>query len=222
MNWIDKRAEFQNRYDELSQENIQGLVTQINTAIGNYIASGGISQDSNNNTKYNTIINLTSQLKTIKDKYSTLNNEIISYLSTHARDNNLGGILTENGKLQSQINELEKIEKQINIDVDSAVARDELLRSRNTDISSHKLFLLDKPVRKSLIPYLWILSILFIGVGLIIFRIYAPSLGMNTAVNTDIPLMVIEFLTNKYVLSSLLMASLIVILFLSLKIGGVI
>ena len=117
------------------------------------------------------------------------------------------------------------------VDVESAIARDELLRSRNTEISRHQLFILDRPIRRGLIPYLWVLSVLFIGVGLVIFRMTAPSLGMatgNAASNSSlygaaasIQMLILGFFSNRVVLVSLLVSTLIVILFLSLKIAGV-
>ena len=111
------------------------------------------------------------------------------------------------------------------VDVESAIARDDLLRTRNTDITRHKLFILDRPVRKGLIPYLWVIAILFIGIGLIIFRITVPSIGLGgvsaSTTNTSVISMIIEFITSKIVLGSLLISALIVILFLSLKIAGV-
>jgi hypothetical protein len=109
------------------------------------------------------------------------------------------------------------------VDVESAIARDELLRSRNTNITRHELFILDRPVRKGLIPYLWVISVLFIGVGLVIFKMTMPSLGLGTAVaaNASVELSVMDFFSNKFVLISLLVSALIVIVFLSLKIAGV-
>ena len=62
MKWIEERAKFQKRFDDLSQENIQAIITELNKAVGNYISKGGISQDPNNNPDYNTVK---------KDGYST-------------------------------------------------------------------------------------------------------------------------------------------------------
>jgi hypothetical protein len=224
MSWIDERAKFQKRFDDLSQENVQALITELNTAFGNFIGKGGISQDPNNNPDYNTIQTLINKGNSIKNRYIELNDDILKFLSTQSQNNNLSGTLQENGELQKQINRLEKILLQMKIDVDSAIARDELLRSRNTDITRHKLFLLDRPVRKGLIAYLWVISILFIGVGIIIFRITFPSVSFSpnsTGTATNIFETLIEFITNKMVLMSLLGSALIVILFLSLKIAGV-
>jgi hypothetical protein len=223
MSWIEKRAEFQKRFDDLSQENVQGLITELNTAVGNYISKSGISQDPNNNPVYNNVVQLTQRAQQIKDRYSKLNDDILVYLRNNAKDNDMAGLLNENGELQKQINRLEKIQTEMKIDVESAIARDKLLRSRNTDVTSHQLFILGRPIKKQLIPYLWVVSILFIGVGLVIFKMAAPSFGVstNSEASGSILGMVIEFVTNKMVLGSLLISALIVILFLSLKVAGV-
>lgn len=224
MSWIEKRAEFQKRFDEISQENVQALITELNKAVGSYISKGGLSQDPNNNPDYNNVIKLTQRAERIKKRYTALNDDILNYLKANAKDTNMAGLLTENGELQKQINRLEKIQTEMKIDVESAIARDKLLRSRNTDVTSHQLFILDRPVRKGLIPYLWVLSVLFIGVGLVIFKMTAPTLLSGVSSNVDgasVGTMVIEFITNKIVLGSLLVSALIVILFLSLKVAGV-
>lgn len=223
MSWIEKRAEFQKRFDDLSQENVQGLITELNTAVGNYISKGGLSQDPNNNPTYNTVVQLTQRAQLIKDKYATLNDDILVYLRNNAKDTDMAGLLSENGELQKQINRLEKIQTEMRIDVESAIARDNLLRSRNTEVTSHQLFILGRPLKKNLIPYLWVISVLFIGVGLVIFKMTMPSLGVagNSEATGSVLAMVTEFVTSKVVLSSLLISALIVILFLSLKVAGV-
>jgi hypothetical protein len=223
MSWIEKRAEFQKRFDQLSQENVQGLITELNKSVGNYVSKGGLSQDPNNNPDYNQIIKLTQRANDIKKRYAALNDDIIKYVTTQAKDDNLSKLLTENGELSKHINRLEKIQNEMKVDVTSAIARDELLRSRNTDVTSHQLFLLGKPIRKGLVPYLWVLSVLFIGIGLVIFKMTAPSLGLGASPEAtgSIFEMLIEFITNKMVLGSLLISALIVILFLGLKIAGV-
>lgn len=219
MKWIEQRAQFQKRFDDLSQENVQGLITDLNTAVGNYISRGGLSQDPNSNPDYETILKLTKRAESIKQRYAALNDDILKYLTHQAKDNDLAGLLRENGELQKQINRLEKLQDDMKIDVSSAVARDKLLRSRNTDVTRHQLFILDRPVRKGLVPYLWVLGVLFIGVGLVIFKMTMPSLTAPD--NSSFLQMTTEFFTSRGVLTSLLVSALIVILFLSLKIAGV-
>ena len=140
----------------------------------------------------------------------------------------------ENSELKEKIQYLEdkikkliqeKIQEKMKVDVDSSITRDKLLRSRDTDVSRHQLFILDRPIRKGLIPYLWVISVLFIGIGLVILKISLPSLGSdtlgtNTGGNSVLSILT-EFITNKIVLGSLLTSALIVILFLSLKVAGV-
>jgi hypothetical protein len=222
MSWIEKRAEFQKKFDDLAQENVQGLITELNTAVGNYISKGGLSQDPNNNPTYNLVVQLTQRAQQIKDKYEKLNEDIIVYLRNNAKDTDMAGLLNENGELQKKISRLEKVLDEMKIDVESAIARDQLLRSRNTDVTSHQLFVLGRPVKKNLIPYLWVISILFIGVGLVIFKMTAPTIGTGAGeASGSVMAGVIEFITSKVVLSSLLISALIVILFLSLKVAGV-
>ena len=221
--WIEKRAEFQKRFDELSQENVQALITELNKAVGNYISKSGLSQDPHSNSDYNTVINLTQRAENIKERYSSLNDDILLYLRNNAKDTDMSGLLTENGELQKQINRLEKIQEEIKIDVESSITRDKLLRSRDTDVTRHQLFILDRPIRKGLIPYLWIISVLFIGIGLVIFKMSMPSLQLDATTNTTSSMyyMIMEFITNKVVIGSLIASALIVILFLSLKVAGV-
>jgi len=224
MSWIDKRAEFQKRFDELAQENIKGIITELNKSVGKYISSGGLSQDANNNAEYNKIIQLIQQGESIKKRYTALNDDIMQFISSESNNGNLSDFLIENGELQKQINRLQKIKDEMKIDIDSAIARDELLRSRNTAISSHQLFILDRPLRKGIIPYLWVLSILFIGVGLVVFRVAFPNIELpspSTTSSTSFISMILELVTNKIVLGSLLVSALIVILFLALKIAGI-
>lgn len=222
MSWIEKRNEFQTRFDVLAQENVNGLITDLNKTLSQYISKGGISQEGQNN-EYTALVAQMTKAQQIKDGYTKLNDDIINYVETNGKINNLGPLLAENGQLQKDINAMEKINKEINIDAESAVARDNLLRSRNSDINKHKLFILDRPLKKGLIPYLWALVILFIGIGLIIFKVTLPVIipSGSTTVSMSFLSTLLLFLTDKRVLASLLAASLITITFLSMKIAGV-
>lgn len=223
MKWSEKRAEFQERYNNITQQNFQAIITELNKAVSSYITKAGINQDSNNNADLNRINDLINKAELIKKQFIDLNDDIMTVIKQDSDDADISGILAENGELQSHIKQLEKIKDEMKVDVDSAIARDTLLRSKKTDISRHNLFLLDRPVRKGLIPYLWILSILFIGIGLIIFKMTLPVIAVGaSAVNSTGGLSVISgFFMDKRVLISILVAALIVILFLSLKIAGV-
>ena len=222
MKWIEQKAQYQKRFDELAEINIKKLIAELNILTQKYITHGGITENATNatNPEYIAIETLTKRIKDIKDKYSKLNDDIVTFLSNESKDKNLPGLLTENGELQKQILKLEKIQEEMKVDVDSAIARDELLRSKDTNINHHGLFILDRPIRRGLIPYLWVVAVLFIGVGLIIFRMKLPNLIIHSGILIAIQ-MFIQYITSRGVLAAILAAALIVIIFLSLKIAGV-
>jgi hypothetical protein len=67
-----------------------------------------------------------------------------------------------------------------------------------------------------------VISVLFIGVGLVIFRMTAPNLGIFAMPEgMTIGDMLLGFFGNRGVLISLLVSAIIVIFFLALKIAGV-
>jgi hypothetical protein len=212
MNWVQQRAQFQKRFDDLSQEDIQGLIQKLNTALANYMANE-TNTEQDNNPSYTALLRLTDKAESIKQRYMKLQDDIVKYINTTSKDIDLPGILTENGELQKQINRLEKIQHELRVDVDSSIARDQLLRSRDTDVSRHKLFIMDRPVRKGFIPYLWVFSILFVGIGLIIFKITLPSFGLGatsysgSSILSSIFAILLEFISNRVVLISLFNAA---------------
>jgi hypothetical protein len=226
--WKESRDVYDTRFNKLATDyNIPQITQNLNVATANYISKGGLTQNSdpNVNPDYTDILKYSKEADDIKKKYIALNNDILRYIKIEATRNNLPDLLTENGTLQTEINGLHTAEKQIKTDVESAVARDELLRSRNTDISPHKLFLLDRPVRRNMIPYLWVLSVLCIGIALIAMRMILPSLGMTKeelmALSSDFVLMITSFFTNNVLFLSIIAALVVVIIVLSLVVGGV-
>ena len=165
-------------------------------------------------------------LQTLKDRSTYLFNKINSVLSTEMADQSTADLLTRTGQLQQKIQRLHEIKKDIKVDVDSAVARDEVLRSRDTKLNSHKLFLLNRPIRKGVIPYLWVLSVLFIGVSLVLFRMMLPESTPSTnggafGSSLSISLMISEFFENKMVIISIIIALCILSLFLGLRLAGI-
>jgi hypothetical protein len=165
-------------------------------------------------------------LQTLKDRSTYLFNKINSVLSTEMADQSTADLLTRTGQLQQQIQRLHEIKKDIKVDAESAVARDEVLRSRDTKLNSHKLFLLNRPIRKGVIPYLWVLSVLFIGISLILFRMMLPESIPSTnssafGSSVSISLMISEFFENKMVIISIIVALCILSLFLGLRLAGV-
>ena len=137
----------------------------------------------------------------------------------------MSDLLTETGVLQKEINGLQRIQEEIKTDVESAVARDELLRSRDTNLNTHQLFLLDRPVRRNMIPYLWVLSIVFVGVALVLLRMMQPMSPLSNSNITYATMsfweMLTSFFTNNLTWIAIVAACMVVILFLGLKVGGV-
>lgn len=150
-----------------------------------------------------------------KIEYLKLNDDILEKIKPLTKDD----LIKDRAILQLTINKLEKEKDNLKVDVESAIARDDILRSRETNITPHALFILDRPIRKSLIPYLWVIAIVFIGIALVIFKMAMPTIVLD--VNSSVIAMIINVVTSRTLLGSLLGAALIVIIFLSLKIGGV-
>ena len=219
MVWREKRTEFDQQLNALNQTDVEKTILKpLNEALSKYITN------TSDTTAYENVKAYSQKAEDLKVQYVRLNDAILNYIKTEKQGNNLPELLSANGELQKKIQRLSKINDEMKVDVDSAVARDELLRSRETVTSSHTLFLLDRPIRQGMIPYLWVLSILFIGVGLLIIKMIAPpiSVGVN-AYGQPISFiaMITGLFSNRTTLLALLVSAFIVILFLSLKIGGV-
>ena len=165
---------------------------------------------------------MSGNLSSIKDQYVTLHDDIAKTLECNTQNNNLSDGLTQTGSLQSHIKKLEKRKKELQVEVDTALARDELLRSRDVKLTTHQLFLLDRPVRKGMIPYLWVISVFFIGIGLVLYKTMLPSIGPDMATVIGMETALMDILFNKTVLISLMVCIIIIILVISLKVGGVI
>ena len=158
----------------------------------------------------------------IKEKYTKLHADITATLACDVKTSDLSGNLTQTGYLQIAIKALENRKKELRVEVDTALARDELLRSRDVEMSTHQLFLLDRPVRKGMIPYLWVISVFFIGIGLILYKTMLPSIGPDMGTVIGMEMALTDILFNKTVLISLLVCIIIIIVVVSLKVGGVI
>lgn len=225
--WMQKKEGYDTRFNTLTTDNnVDQLIAKLDAATARYISKGGLSQNSdpNVNPDYADIITLSQQAEDLKKKYVSLNDDIIKFVKDQAKQNNMPDLLTETGTLQKEINGLQRIQEEIKTDVESAVARDELLRSRDTDLTTHQLFILDRPVRRNMIPYLWVLSIVFVGLGLILLRML-PLLKITNeeiaAASVDFWYQLTSFFTNNVTWIAIVGACMIVILFLGLKVGGV-
>jgi hypothetical protein len=211
--WVTKKGEFVTRKDALDSESVNNYITELNASLSAYMA--------NPTTATQTSLRVArDKLKRLKDAYASLHNDIMLYIKTKAHDTNFSDTSSNNTLLMAQIAMLEDKQKKIQVEVESAIAREEVLRSRMQDVSRHQLFILDRPVRRGMIPYLWVLSVLFVGVGVYIFRLIFPPLpaeGLSMLISSISS----EVLTNTTVLYTLVGCLLLTILFLVLKILGV-
>lgn len=178
--WLDTKKSFQQRYDTLIQYMQNQLPKDMQTleqSTANYIAKGGISQDPAQNGDYNAAAQAVKTIQENKQKFQQLNTDISKKIQEITSNSDMGKLLLENGILQQVNQALDKEKKLVDEDAKSAELRDELLRTRETDITKHQLFLLGRPLRQSTIPYLWALAVLFIGASLIMFQQMMPPIA---------------------------------------------
>lgn len=170
------------------------------------------------------------QLQAVKQEYDQVRQGLASYLTQQAQEYQLSDRLEQTGQLQGQIRRLEEEREKMKTDVETALAREELLRSRERTGNEHTLYLLNRPVRRGMVPYLWALSVLFVGVGILFFYWLSPVLfppgqgqGMNMSYGATggIGAALSDVFANRYTWMALFGAASVVILALSLKIAGV-
>jgi hypothetical protein len=147
--------------------------------------------------------------------------DIQSYVA-EINTTDINSVVNDEGYAQIEIKRLEDINEKLDDDIETARARDELLRSRNTKRTSHMLFLTDRPIRKQTIPVLWLVSVIFIGIALILIRSVTDSIQIPNTILGYFLYTIIDIFQNPVILRTLLGASIIVIIFLSLKIARVI
>ena len=128
-------------------------------------------------------------------------------------------VTQKNTQLQSDIVALTTRRDDLLVDQQAAQLRDDVLRTGNGAVTNHQIYLLGRPLRPASIPYLWALSVLFIGIAILIFYMFYPY----TAPPWDV------FLFDLYLLSVdpmtwgiLFSLASVVILFLSLRIAKII
>lgn len=168
MGWEDDKAAFMARKNDLDQQSdVDTQVAALNTAVYTYLTS----QDDTDKAQAQTQIqSISAALQTVKNNYSALHADILHAIQQDVTGSDVTQQVSANGTLQQHIQSLKQHHKDLQVEVDTARARDELLRSRVHQLSTHQLFLLGRPVRRTMIPYLWALSIFMIGVGVILFR----------------------------------------------------
>lgn len=222
--WRDRRQAFQKEFDQLAQQNVESILANLNASIGQYISSGGINQNSTQNPTYDQIVALTAQLNDIKRKYSALQDAIKQVINEQTKNNNLSTLLTENGNIQKKIQRLQKINDDVKVDVESALARDEVLRTRETAITPKQLFLLDRPVRRGMVPMIWMISVLFIGIALFLLKSLAttsPTTVMAAyTIGTSVTTTIQQTFLNRFVMVCFGICFITILIFGALKVTG--
>ena len=226
MSWQDKKADFQRRYNAVSsywqnktdtnKPSLTNDIDNLNTAVANFIKKGGVSQDPSNDPNYTQALNLFNNIKAKKADFDNLNKDIRTTITQITKEYDTGSMLKTNGDLQQDIIRLEKQKVESNNDAATANLRDTLLKERDTAITKHQLFFLDRPVRSSSIPILWGLSILFVAAAIIVFKQLFPTISTS---GTEFSAM--NFFMDPRIWMALSIAAVIVIIFLVMKIVGV-
>lgn len=226
--WLEQKQTFQQSFQPIStyqQQKLPQDLQNLQQSLAQFIAQGGVAQDPANNGPYSQIQQAAQSINTAKQQFQALNTNISTAIQQLSSSNDMGKLLLANGQLQQQIQQLEKTKQEAEEDATSAVLRDDLLRSQQSNITSHKLFLLGRPLKANSIPIIWALSVLFIGISLLIFQQLSPIPNIFTLIfsmptSSSIP--VLDFLGDARVWGTLSGALLIVVLFLSLKIANII
>jgi hypothetical protein len=223
--WKEYKQSIQNEMEskrKYMNTEIKNDIKELKRLITRYIENGGQSQADDTNPDYLKITALSTKIKKAKDDFFKINDDIAGKIKELATSQDIGKLLSENGIIQQDIQQLEKQKKETDIDAETAKERADLLRSSKEEVSSHQLFMTTRPIKKSLIPVLWVLSFLFVIVGIIIFRRFMPELAAS-AVPTPTALgTTTGVFQDPRVWMSLTGASIIVIIVLILKTTGVI
>jgi len=222
--WQKDKEELNKRRDVIQAyitSTLPSDTTILKASLAKYIKKGGVSKNPANDPDYNEMMRMYTKINAKKDEYRALNKSLTTKIKQISTDGDIGRILQENGTLQIQVSSLEGKLKESEDDVKSAELRDELLRSQDSNITKHQVFMIGRPLRPSSIPYLWALSILFIGASLLVFQSQGPPLLVPLMEWYSVSGQFMFFTSSKMwmILSGALA---IVILFLSLRVANVI
>jgi hypothetical protein len=211
-----------------SEQKFAGIANYMNNSLGKdldalrqglslYVQSGGIASDASSNGPYTTILQKSTIINNQKNDLLELNKNLADSIKNYTKNADMDSVLLSNGRLQAEIKDLEKEAAEVVNDEKAAELRDQLLRSKDTAITKHQLFLLGRPLRPSFIPFLWALSVLFVGTGILLYTYFfpiPPELWPMTFAH------MYETISSPWVLGTLFGSACIVIFFLVLKIVG--
>jgi hypothetical protein len=128
-------------------------------------------------------------------------------------------VTQKNAQLQLDIASLTTKRDDLLVDQKAAQLRDDVLRTGNGAVTNHQIYLLGRPLRPASIPYLWALSVLFIGIAILIFYMFYPY----TMPPWDVFLFDLYLLFKDPMTWGILFSlASVVILFLSLRIAKII
>jgi hypothetical protein len=193
-------------------------IQNLTNAMAQYVQAGGVSNDPSQDPNYATIVSTSQAIQAAKTRLQELNGAVSNTIRSHASNNDINGLLSENGLLQQAIQDRQQTRQATEADAKAAELRDDVLRTREHAVSKHQLFLLGRPLRPASIPYLWALSTLFVGIGLLGIAMAFPSLSVSEQFEETNWM---ETLGQPVIWGSVLGACLLVILVLSLNAAGV-
>lgn len=228
--WPQIRQQFQNRYNALTATEADlnnTAIKDLNRYTYSYIASGGVSLNSADDANHKNALAAAERINKYKADMAQLVRDVNQKIKDISVSTDIGTKLAENGRIQQEITDLEKEAKDYEDDAKTAELRESLLRSKESDITRHQVVFLGRPLRPSSIPYLWALSVLFIGASILMFQTMTPPLEPLFTTLFGTPSTTGEglgggFLSDVRVWRTLVGAFTIVIVFLSLRVANVI
>lgn len=211
--WTDCKQLVTAKRDQLAQTNVTSKVAELTQEL---------AKTSPNSS---TIERLSNELQEIKTSYSSLYKSVFNFIKRNAAEPSLSELLAENGTLQTSIHNMHTLKKKMKVDVESAVARDEQLRSKDTAITSHKLYAMDRPLRRERLPYWWVLGVFFIGVAVFLFRqtgveaglIQSSAVTISTLSSLSLSERIVQFLQQKNTLIGIIIICILSIIGLGIR-----
>ena len=209
------------------QNNLPQDLQNLAQSLASYVERGGVAQDPTQDGDYNNIQALSQRINQNKTTFLTLNKDATAAIQTLGSTNDMNKLLLENGQLQQLLIGLEKVKDTVQEDEKAAIARDELLRGRNVNVTKHQLFLLGRPLRPASVPVLWALSVLFIGIGIIALQVLFPFSPQAFGIDASAPgggwdvmmAPILAYLANPWVWALLFGVAVLVIAILSMVVS---
>ena len=153
--WPEVRAAAVQDFTTISnyvQNQMPTDVQNLTTAMAQYVQAGGVSNDPSQDPNYATIVSASQSIQANRTKMMELNSGLSAAIRSYANNNDMNGLLSENGLLQQTIQNRQKDKQDTEVDAKAAELRDELLRTREHRGSKHQLILLGRPLRPASIP----------------------------------------------------------------------